>query len=139
MLKNIPQTITPELLMLLSRMGEGDELLICGANYPVYGMGIANICHVNCPTGRLLSDILALFPLSGEVIPATMYFEEDGESAFCAEYERVIAGSDEAEKLTHIDRLDKYPFLNRAEKVYCAVVTCELAAGSELILTKGRV
>ena len=28
---------------------------------------------------------------------------------------------------------------NRAEKVYCAIVTCERASGSELILTKGRV
>ena len=139
MLKNIPQTMTPELLKLISQMGEGDELLICGANYPVYGMGIANICHVNCSAERLLTDILTLFPLSGEVIPATMYFEEDSESAFCAEYERIIAASDEADKLKHIDRLDKYPFLNRAEKVYCAIVTCERASGSELILTKGRV
>ncbi len=139
MLKNIPITISPELLKLLSQMGDGDELLLCGANYPAYGMGIKDVIHVHCPIEKLLADILTLMPLSDSVIPATMYFEEDENSPIAAAYTSIIAASDETEKLDHIDRLDKYPFLNRAEKVFCAAICDDTAPQCEIILTKGRV
>ena len=139
MLKNIPPTISPELLKLLSQMGDGDELLLCSANYPAYGMGIKNIIHAHCPIEKLLADILKLMPLSDSVIPATMYFEEDENSPIAATYTSVIAASDESQKLTYIDRLDKYPFLNRAEKVFCAIICDDTAPQCEIILTKGRV
>lgn len=139
MLKNIPASISPELLKLLSEMGQGDELLIAGANYPVKSMGIERVCGVFAPAEKILEDVLKLIPLSEEVACATMYFEEDEQSDACERYTNIIKRSEESEKMQKIDRLDKYPFSNRAGKVYLAIVSNDVKSGGEIILTKGAV
>lgn len=138
MLKKIPAALTPELIKSMMEMGDGDELIICGRNYPISGMGINRVFYINSNINELLADILKLLPLSNDTAGATMYFEEDEKSPICREYEAIIASSEEASKLSNIDRLDKYPFINRAERVYCAIVTTDPRPGCEVILTKGR-
>ncbi len=139
MLKKIPHSLAPELVKTLMEMGNGDEILLCGRDYPAKGLGIQRVYYINTDVPSLISDILDLLPLSEDVAAATMYFEEDEESPLCAKYEKIIAATDEASKVAHIDRLDRYPFSNRAERVYCAVVTADGEKGCELILTKGRI
>ena len=137
MLKKIPESIPPELVKFMMEMGEEDEILIAGANYPAASRGIKRICYVNATVQKMLADILELLPLSADVMPVTMCFEEGSRPEFFDEINEIALRYEECGRKQIIDRLDKYPFLNRAEKVYCAVITSDKRKNCEIILTKG--
>lgn len=66
-LKGIPDSISPELLYALARMGHGDSLVIADANYPsdqiAKSSTIGSPIRVNGSVASILKDILQLLPL----------------------------------------------------------------------------
>ena len=139
MLKNIPPELTPELVKFMMEMGCEDELLIAGANYSVMSRGIQRVCYVSGSVNDILNAILALYPLNESAMPATMCFEEGDEPQLYRDFRNIISRFDSRQSANLIDRLDKYPFINLAEKVYCAVITSDKRKNCEIILTKGAV
>ncbi len=66
-LKGIPDSITPELLFALAKMGHGDFLVIADASFPsdsvVKSAAISEPIRVHGTTAIILRDILTLMPI----------------------------------------------------------------------------
>ena len=63
MLKNIPNTISPELFKVLCEMGHGDEIVIADGNFPAAAYANKLIRADGIGTAQMLDAILQLFPL----------------------------------------------------------------------------
>lgn len=137
MLKKIPAILPPKLVEFMMEMGEGEEILLGGADAAtgeakrVVRMDGISMCDV-------LKAILALFPLHEKIAPVTLV-QADEEAPIWKEYEETIRNSEEAKKFKEFDFLDKYSFENRSSKAYAVVITGERQELSSMILTKGKV
>ena len=68
MLHRIPNTLTPELIYILSKMGHGDEIVIADANFPA--ASTSSFCKIKDPiyipnvnAPKIISDICKLLPI----------------------------------------------------------------------------
>ena len=68
MLHRIPNTLTPDLLYILSKMGHGDELVIADANFPA--ASTSSFCKIKDPiyvpnvnAPKIINDICKLLPI----------------------------------------------------------------------------
>jgi L-fucose mutarotase len=139
MLKGISPVISPELLMILDKMGHGDEIVFSDGNFP--GESIGRIVLRADPIGvpALLEAVLPLFPL--DTYDNNVYLmdktesDRDMEIPIWDEYRKIVAEyTDKAPVF-----LGRFEFYERAKKAYCVVVTGERAVYANVILKKGVV
>ena len=140
-LKNIPLTISPELLKILAEMGHGDELLISDANFPSHSTSpTAKV--VSCPgvdATTMLDDILKLFPLDQYVDCPVAYMEVVGkpkERAPVVDLFQKIVNANEGKEVT-FESIERFKFYHRAKNVYAIVSTGEGRLYGNIILKKG--
>ena len=139
MLNGISPIISPELLMILDKMGHGDEIVFSDGNFP--GESIGRIVLRADPVGvpELLRAVLPLFPL--DAYDNNVYLMDKTESdkdldiPIWEEYKKIAAEyTDKAPVF-----LERFAFYERAKKAYCVVVTGERAIYANVILKKGVV
>ena len=62
MLKGINKIISPELLMILDKMGHGDEIVFSDGNFPGESIGRIVLRADACGVPELMKAVLELFP-----------------------------------------------------------------------------
>ena len=140
MLKKISPLISPELLKILAEMGHGDEILLADANFPAHSCKAKHAVRADgIGIPALMEAILELFPLDTFVEqPAVMMNVVQGDDyvpEVWPEYFRILAKYGVGEK--QVQRLDRYPYYDRADLTYCVAVSGETARYGNIILKKG--
>lgn len=138
MLRGISHLISPELLMILSEMGHGDEIVLADANFPTESMGLRPVRADGIGGADLLDAILPLFPLDQydqnnivfmQVVPGDSY-----KPVIWEEYKAILRRYDQEAVVTEMER---FAFYERAKKAYAIVATGEKAKYANIILKKG--
>ncbi len=144
-LKGIPDSITPELLFALARMGHGDKLVIADANFP--SDSIAKSTVVGVPiriqgktTAELLNDILKLIPLDlYDTHPVKVMDRVSSDKArnlVVPAYELIsrVAMFDSTEHLGYVER---FAFYEQAKQCFVVVQTDDRSLYANCIVSKG--
>jgi len=141
MIKNIPSIISSELISVLMDMGHGDEIVIGDGNFP--GVDIARrVIYANGHGAKeMLEAILKLIPLDEYVqkpvalMETTEYFE--GVPAIWEEFKTIINNSDEKDKFTEFEFIERYAYYERTKKAFAVIITSEAAFFANVIIKKG--
>lgn len=139
MLKGINKIISPELLMILDKMGHGDEIVFSDGNFPGESIGRIVLRADACGVPELMKAVLELFPLDS--YDDNVYLMDKTESdrgldiPIWEEYLRIAAEHTDKEPVF----LERFEFYERAKKAYAVVVTGESAIYANVILKKGVV
>ncbi|MBQ4353983.1 MAG: L-fucose mutarotase [Clostridia bacterium] len=139
MLKGINKIISPELLMILAKMGHGDEIVFSDGNFPGESIGKIVLRADGSGVPELLSAVLELFPL--DTYADNVYLMDKTESdrdldiPIWEEYKKIIADHTDKQPVF----LERYEFYERAKQAYAVVVTGEGAIYANVILKKGVV
>ena len=139
MLKGINKIISPELLMVLDKMGHGDEIVFSDGNFPGESIGRIVLRADACGVPELLRAVLPLFPL--DAYDNNVYLMDKTESdrnldiPIWEEYREIAAEYTDKEPVF----LERFAFYERARKAYAVVVTGESAIYANVILKKGVV
>jgi L-fucose mutarotase len=138
MLKGISPILSPELLKTLYEMGHGDELLLADAHFPGHTLGRRVVRADGLHITQLLDAILPLFELekAGDAL-AMMQPDSGGPMNTDVEADFSAAVRRHSERSAPPARLARAAFYERAKSAYCVVMTGELRAYGNLILTKG--
>ena len=138
MLKNIPSTISPELLKVLMEMGHGDEIVLADGNFPSASNAKRLVRADGLSVPPLLDDILTLFPLDTYVeFPVILMDVVPGDTVVPTiwdTYRQIVAKHQPSAKTTAIER---FAFYERAKKAYAVLATSEKALYANIILCKG--
>lgn len=142
-LLGIPDSITPELLYALSKMGHGDRLVIADANFP--SDSIAKECIITQPiriaglTSELLADILKLMPLDQYVekpVAVMDRVENDKVKGLVVPaYQFLATVSNRSEK--DLDYIERFEFYEKAKKAFAIVQTTDRTLYANCIIYKG--
>ncbi len=141
MLIGINPCISPELLMLLSRMGHGDELVLADAFFPGDSCGTRVVRADGLRIPELLEGILKLINLDTYVkTPVLMMAPVTGddldpsvEAAYRAVIDRHWPGT------PAVERIERNAFYERARRSFAIVMTGETVKYGNIILKKGVV
>ena len=138
MLKGINSVVSPELLMCLSEMGHGDEIVLADAHFP--GLSVNDVClradGVRIPA--LLDGILPLFELDSYADSLIMMAAVEGDQLDASvETSYMEAIKKHAPDAPSVMRMDRQAFYDRAADAFAVVVTGELAKYGNIILKKG--
>ena len=140
MLKNIPPTISPELIKILMEMGHGDEIVIADGNFPCASNAKRLVRANGLSVPPLLDDILKLFPLDTYVeFPVILMDVVPGDTVIPTiwdTYKQIIKNHEPTAKFTSIER---FAFYERAKNAYAILATSEKALYANIILCKGVV
>ena len=135
MLKNIPQSFTPELLKILMEMGHGEDLLIADGNFPQKSMNCETSIYMPLANiAELLEDILKFFPLDYAVDSAAFAMESVTEGQRYGEYTKLIEAN--GSKLALVER---FKFYELAEKAVGIIITADTTKGGNILIKKGVV
>jgi L-fucose mutarotase len=152
-LKGIPDSVSPELLYALSKMGHGDAIVIADCNFPSDSVAAQTVSRVpvrvSGSTSKILQDILTLMPLDrysvtpvcvmdrvpsdkqqGLVVSA--YDSLDRKVQDEANQSNGIYGTTEF-SLTYIERFEFYELAKRA---YCIVQTTDKTPYANVLVYK---
>lgn len=138
MLKGIADCISPELLVLLHRMGHGDEIILADAHFPGHSLGPQVLRADGLTVATLLDGVLPLFELDSYAPPLVMMQVVSGDAldpAVEADYMRVIRKHAPAAPAP--ERIDRFAFYERARKAFAIVITGETRKYGNLLLKKG--
>jgi len=141
MLIGIAPCISPELLMLLARMGHGDELVLADAFFPGDSCNSRVIRADGIRIPELMDGILRLINLDAYVpAPVAMMAPVPGdeldplvEASYRAVIDRRWPGT------PAVERVERYAFYERARKAFAVVMTGETVKYGNIILKKGVV
>ena len=141
MLKNVPSIISAHLISVLMDMGHGDEIVIGDGNFP--GVDIAKrVIYANGHGAKeMLEAILKLISLDEYVekpvalMETTEYFE--GVPEIWEEYRAIINNSEEKDKFTEFEFIERYEYYERAKKAFAIIITSEPAFFGNIIIKKG--
>jgi L-fucose mutarotase len=138
MLKGISPCLSPELLKTLCEMGHADEILLADAHFPGHTVGRRVVRADGLNVSQLLDAILPLFELEC-TNDALVMMRPDGGDAMNTDVEAdFMAAVRRHSSLTAPPaRMARRDFYERARAAYCVVMTGELRAYGNLILTKG--
>lgn len=138
MLKNIPKTISPELLKILCEMCHGDELVIADANFPAASMAKRLIRADGIRADDMLKAVLQLILLDQYDNRHFILMERCAEDTFeiqsWKKYEEILKKTGEQYYISHLER---FAYYERAKEAYAVVATGETEQYSNLILKKG--
>jgi len=139
MLKGISPAISPELLMVLSQMGHGDEIVLSDAHFPAHTFGKKVLRADGVKIEALLDGILPLFVLDPYVKdPVVMMAAVKGDKldpAVEAAYLKPI--KKHAPNAPKIARIERFAFYERAKQAFAIVISGETAKYGNIILKKG--
>tara|TARA_B100001093_G_C26848321_1_gene1023900 strand:+ start:2701 stop:3132 length:432 start_codon:yes stop_codon:yes gene_type:complete len=139
MLKGISPIISPELLMYLSRMGHGEELILSDAHFPGESFNGRVLRADGLSIAALLKAILPLYELDSYVDhPLVMMAAVEGDTLD----DSVEAAYLKSIHITNpnapaIERIDRFAFYERAKAAYAVVMTGETAKYGNILLKKG--
>jgi L-fucose mutarotase len=153
-LKGIPDSISPELLYALSKMGHGDAIVIADSNFPSDSVAAQTVCRVpvrvSGSTSKILQDMLTLMPLDRysetPVCVMDRVPNDKQQGLVVSAYDsldRIV--QDEANRsnerygtkefsLTYIERFEFYELAKRA---YCIVQTTDRTPYANVMVYKG--
>ena len=139
MLRGISTIIGPELLVVLHRMGHGDEIVLADAYFPGESCGKRVVRADGLPIADLLGGILPLICLDSYVDhPVVMMDAVSGDKldemvakAYRREIDKYCPNTPD------IQRLERYAFYERARHAFAVVMTGETAKYGNVILRKG--
>ena len=141
MLKGIPPIISPELMLVLMKMGHGDELVLGDGNFPADSNAQRIVRADGHSVPAILEAILKVLPLDTFVEkPAAVMQPIDKNAAeppIWKEFRRIIQMSEGKRK--ELELVERFVFYERARKSYAIVATSESALYANLILKKGVV
>jgi L-fucose mutarotase len=141
MLKGIPPIISPELMLVLMKMGHGDELVLGDGNFPADSNAQRIVRADGHSVPAILEAILKVLPLDTFVEkPAAVMQPVDKNAAeppIWKEFRRIIQMSEGKRK--ELELVERFAFYERARKSYAIVATSESALYANLILKKGVV
>lgn len=139
MLKGINKIISPELLMVLDKMGHGDEIVFSDGNFPGESIGNIVLRADACGVPEIMSAVLELLPL--DEYDNNVYLmdktekDKDLDVPIWDEYREIASKHTDKEPVF----LERFEFYERARKAYAVVVTGESAIYANVILKKGVV
>jgi L-fucose mutarotase len=138
MLKGISKYLSPELLMILHRMGHGDEIILADAHFPGHSVGPQVVRADGITVTQLLEGILPLFELDSYAAPLVMMEAVPGDQldpTVERDYMNVIHKlSPSAPFPKHIER---HAFYARTHQAFAIVMTGETRKYGNLLLKKG--
>lgn len=139
MLKGISPLISPELLMVLSSMGHGDEIVLSDAHFPADTMNPNVIRADGLGVAELLDGILPLFAIDTYVDdPIVMMNAAEGDELDPAVEEKFLVPiKKHAPEAPAITRMERFSFYDRTQDAFAIVITGELAKYGNIILKKG--
>ncbi|KAB7670223.1 L-fucose mutarotase [Plesiomonas shigelloides] len=140
MLKNISPLISPDLLKVLAQMGHGDEIIFADAHFPAHSMGPQVLRADGVSVSDLLAAVIPLFELDSYAPPLVMMAAVEGDSLdpqVELRYLQALAGADARQPLPPVQRIDRFAFYERAQRVFAIVVTGECAKYGNILLKKG--
>ncbi len=139
MLKNIPETLSPDLLKILMEMGHFDEIVIGDGNFPAASNAKHLVRLDGIGSTRILNDLLQFFPLD-DINPQCATLMEVSRKGYdtppiWSEYKTII---EKWEKKTDCIRfLPRWEFYEKAKAAYAVIATSESSLFANIILTKG--
>jgi len=141
MLIGIAPCISPELLMVLARMGHGDEIVLADAFFPGDSCNARVVRADGIRMPELLDGILALMNLDAYAeSPVAMMAPVPGdeldpavEVSYRAVIDRRWPGT------PAVQRVERFAFYDRARKAFAVVMTGETVKYGNVILKKGVV
>ena len=147
MLKNIPPSLSPELLKVLCEMGHGDRICIGDGNFPGASMAKPNNCVLVRADGHgvpeLLDAILQVIPLDEYVEhPALIMQVADKDKGLeipiWDTYKQIVAKHD-SRGAAAFGSVERFAFYEEARNTYCILQSGETAIYANIILQKGVV
>jgi len=139
MLIGISPLISPELLDTLYRMGHGDEIVLADAHFPGESLGRRAVRADGLEIAALLGGIAPLFVLDQYVENPTAMMapvEDDTlDPDVEARYLRALRAS--WPDTQSPERMERFPFYERAKEAFAVVMTGETAKYGNIILKKG--
>lgn len=139
MLLHVPKCFTPDLMSLLMRMGHGEALLICDANFPystVCRAAKAPVYITGFTVEQILREILYYFPLDYAVKSAAVVMDSAKESELFRRYREILSRAVQPTELAAVSRMD---FYDKAKAAAGVVVTSDTAKGGNIMIQKGVV
>ena len=142
MLKGIDPLISPELLMVLARMGHGDTIAIVDANFPAASVGSRTVhgqpLRIDCSAPRAVRAVLSLMPIDGFEPDPVVTMQVVGDPAATPE---VVA---EAAPLFTAEghgtaAVDRFAFYGLAAGAFVILHTTETRLYGNFIIRKGVV
>ncbi|XP_002161323.1 fucose mutarotase [Hydra vulgaris] len=146
MLKGIPSILSPELLLVLAKMGHGDEIVLADANFPS-----ASVCKTNgaeliradgLGCTDLLKAVLELLPLDTYVDAPVFLMERtpsdkniDLKTPIWDEFKNVVNNAEQ--RHVCIKFVERFDFYEQAKRACAVVATGEKALYGNIILKKG--
>jgi len=139
MLKQIPRSLTPDLLWALAAMGHGDRLALVDANYPAYAKHKRVMALPGVSLLDAARDILRLLPVDDFSEFPAFRMVPDGEKDHVAAVHREIQQLlDTAEqRKVGMQAIERTPFYELASTAFAAVATTDNRAFGCFIFTKG--
>lgn len=139
MLKGISPVISPELLMILSAMGHGDEIVLSDAHFPAEAFNPVVVRADGIPVDKLLDGILPLFEIDNYVDdPLVMMHPAEGDELDPSVEERfMVPIKKHAPDAPAIVRMGRFEFYDRAKEAFAIIITGEVAKYGNIILKKG--
>jgi L-fucose mutarotase len=141
MLKGVPPLISPELMLVMMKMGHGDELVLGDGNFPADSNAQRIVRADGLTVPAVLEAVLKFFPLDTFVErPAGVMQPADknaAEPTIWKDYRRIIEMSEG--RRIELERIERFEFYERARKAYAIVATSETALYANIILQKGVV
>lgn len=139
MLKNISTLLSPELMCVLMKMGHGDELVICDANFPADSHTKRLIRCNGLGIPDLLDVIMFYFPLDKTVEKPVTVMQPPKEIGIPPVWELYIECIKKHEREVEFDRIERLDFYKRAEQAFAVIATGERARFASILLKKGSV
>ncbi|MEX0725529.1 MAG: RbsD/FucU domain-containing protein [Planctomycetaceae bacterium] len=141
MLKNIPAVLSPELMMVLMKMGHGDEIVLADGNFPADSHARRVVRADGWGVMPLLEAILNFLPIDTFVADVAVVMQpvdpEHANPPIWSEFRKALYHAEGKEiPLTEIDRFE---FYERSRHAYAIVATSETAIYGNIILKKGVV
>jgi len=138
MLKNIPPSISPNLLKILMEMGHGDEIVIADGNFPAasHAKNLIRLDGLHIP--EILEAILTLMPLDTYADSSVFYMMHGPEISappIWSEYDEILQNTEN--KTAKSAKLERFQFYEQAKEAYAIIATSEQALYANIILKKG--
>lgn len=141
MLKGVPTAISPELMVILMKMGHGDEIVLGDGNFPAdsNAQRIIRADGIDVPT--ILNAILKFFPIDTFVADVACVMKPvDPGAAEPPIWSTFRTSLQQAEgRSVPLTLIERNAFYERAKRAYAIVATSESALYANLILKKGVV
>jgi L-fucose mutarotase len=141
MLKDIPEVISPDLMLALMQMGHGDDIVIGDINFPSYTMSNRCVYAKGLRAAEIVEAILKFMPLDVFVDdPVRVMRPGDlfkGVPQIWDEYDKIIRAGDFCGAYKKLVQIERFDFYETAKKSFVTVQTSEPALYACMIMKKG--